>query len=131
MFKRTILLKNIHNRKKFVTLLNRYQVSQPMYLNNRIMKKTTVMVIILALGCVVSLAQNETTEPQDNACDSLMTDNRKWKERDSVSCKSVVINNTGATRMQKECARMVKYDAFKEKMKEPWLGGQIKDIVSK
>ena len=97
------------------------------------MKNLVLTILFLAAINAVS-AQNGNTAgrqpatPKDTAMqrnDSTETDNSR-----PIVVRDIPKQAPGNGKMDKNAAKTKRYDAFNEKMKEPWLGGLLKDIIS-
>lgn len=100
--------------------------------NNRTMKKWMITLLAVA-ACLAVFAQNgntagrQTTMPTDTTTqrnDSTETDNSR-----PIVVRDMPKQAPGNGKMDKNAAKTKRNDAFNEKMKEPWLGGLLKDII--
>lgn len=97
------------------------------------MKKLLITLLAVA-ACHAVSAQNmntagrQTTMPTDTTTqrnDSTETDNIR-----PIVVRDMPKQAPGNGKMDKDAAKTKRNDAFNEKMKEPWLGGLLKDIIS-
>lgn len=95
--------------------------------------KKTLATLLIAATCIGTYAQQTTqTQRQDT-----VTNDTAGQQNDSTATavnRPVVIKDTGTygrngQSIDDKAVRTPKFDAFKEKMEEPWLGGVLKDII--
>ena len=96
------------------------------------MKNMVITILVLAVFNAVSAqngntAQRQPATPKDTAMqrnDSTETGNSR-----PIVVRDIPKQAPGNGYMDNNAAKTKRYDAFNEKMKEPWLGGLLKDII--
>ena len=98
--------------------------------------KTMLTILFMSVICGNPVtAQTAGVTVTDIACDTLKTENDDSKAK-ADACRRIFIDR-GMVRRDTTVRRIIdrkaftlkRYDSFREKMKEPWLGGLLKDIL--
>ena len=99
------------------------------------MKTLSVILLMVATCGIPTTAQNGNTAEKSLACDTLKT-KATDKEAKAEACRRIFMDKgmarrdtTLRMRMDRKAFTFRKYDSFSEKMKEPWLGGLLKDVL--
>ena len=96
------------------------------------MKKTIINKHYYDVRNHINAQQNTNNLPTDAALNDTIAqknDTAATAERRSVVVRDAGIYGKGGQEIDNKAVRTPKFDTFNEKMKEPWLGGVLKDII--
>ena len=95
--------------------------------------KKPIITLLFAVVCNHIYAQQTTdvrpTDAVQNDTIAQRNDTTATAERLSVVVRDTGIYGKDGQEIDNKAVRTPKFDTFNEKMKEPWLGGLLKDII--
>ena len=95
--------------------------------------KKPIITLLFAVVCNHIYAQQTTnirpTDAVQNDTIAQKNDTTATAERRSVVVKDSKIYGKSRQKIDNKAVKTPKFDTFNEKMKEPWLGDVLKDII--
>lgn len=100
------------------------------------MKKLSSVLLFLVFRTCIMCAQSAKPANLYVAGDSLHTSFTAKPQTDSITCRSIMLTDTVGNKCGSEINlnhifRPHRYDTFKEKIKEPWLGDALRNILNR